>query len=125
MTDLEKKRPAAPTQISVEDLLKLILEGLDEEKASDIVTIDLKGKTNFADFMVIVTSRSQRHASAMADKVFYKLKEKGIYSKVEGEQSSEWFLVDTGAIIVHLFTAEARAYYDLEKIWEVSFKEQL
>ena len=99
-------------------LLSIILRELDDDKAEDIVTIDLDGKSDIADAMVVASGRSQRHVGAMADKVLRKLKEVGFgRAKVEGATACDWVLIDAGDVIVHLFRPEVRAFYNLERAW--------
>lgn len=107
----------SPEEQSAE-LLSIILHELDDDKAEDIVTIDLDGKSDIADAMVVASGRSQRHVSAMADQVMRKLKEAGFgRAKVEGATACDWVLIDAGDVIVHLFRPEVRAFYNLERAW--------
>jgi len=96
----------------------LILGRLDDDKAQDVVFIDLKGKSPVADSLIVASGRSQRHVGAMADHLLRALKEAG-YGKcrVEGLPSADWVLIDTGDVIVHLFRPEVRSFYNIEKIW--------
>ncbi|WDI32901.1 ribosome silencing factor [Hyphococcus flavus] len=99
-------------------ILNLILQELDDDKAEDVVTISLAGKTDIADTMIVASGRSQRHVSAMADKVLRRLKEAGFgRAKVEGATASDWVLIDAEDVIVHLFRPEVRAFYNLERVW--------
>jgi len=99
-------------------LLREIVQWLDEAKAEDVVTIDLKGKTSIGDFMVVATGRSDRHVGAVAEQISRKLKEKGLRNvRVEGLEACDWVLIDTGDIIVHVFRDEVREFYNLEKMW--------
>lgn len=105
--------PPAPPE-----LVKLVEASLDDDKAEDIVVIDLKGKTEIADFMVIANGSSQRHVNAMADHLQRKMKESGLKRvATEGLANCDWVLIDGGDVIVHLFRPEVRDFYDLEKIW--------
>lgn len=105
------------------DLFPLILHSLDEDKAQDVVSIDLAGKTAIADHMVIATGRSQRHVGALADHLQRRLREAGHgRCKVEGMQACDWVLLDAGDVIVHIFRPEVRDFYRLEKIWGVDAK---
>ncbi len=98
----------------------LILHQLDAEKAQDILFIDLKDKSPFADGLVIASGRSQRHVGAMTDHLLRALKDAGHgKARVEGVPHCDWVLIDTGDVIVHLFRPEVRAYYNIEKIWSV------
>jgi len=102
----------------VEDMLKLVLEVLDDAKAEETVSIDLAGKSSIADHMVVTSGRSQRHVGAVADQLQRKLKDIGFGSpRVEGLQTCDWVLVDTHSVIVHIFRPEVREFYNLEKIW--------
>ncbi|ACG76664.1 uncharacterized Iojap-like protein [Phenylobacterium zucineum HLK1] len=112
--------PSSDDQGRIGALEDLILARLDEDKAQDVVLIDLKGKSPVADALVVASGRSQRHVGAMADHLLRALKEAG-YGKcrVEGLPHADWVLIDTGDVIVHLFRPEVRAFYNLEKIWSV------
>lgn len=100
------------------EMLSLILQELDDDKAEEIVTIDLAGKSDIADAMVVASGRSQRHVSAMADKVLRRLKAAGFTNaRSEGQPTCDWVLIDAGDIIVHLFRPEVRAFYNLERVW--------
>ncbi len=106
----EGQKPAA--------LLKDITHWLEEAKAEELVTIDLAGKSSIGDFMVIATGRSDRHVVAIAEQLQRKLKDKGAGRvRVEGLDSGDWVLLDTGDIIVHIFRPEVREFYNLEKMW--------
>ncbi|MEM8772141.1 MAG: ribosome silencing factor [Pseudomonadota bacterium] len=101
-----------------EKLLSIILSELDDDKAEDVVTIPLEGKSDIADHMVIASGRSQRHVSAMADKILRRLKNAGFgNARAEGVNAADWVLIDAGDIIVHLFRPEVRAFYNLERVW--------
>ena len=96
----------------------MILDRLEDMKAEETVTIDLKGKSSFADAMVVTSGRSNRHVGAVADRVVEGLKKAGIKAPhVEGMPHCDWVLIDAGDIIVHVFRPEVRAFYDLEKMW--------
>lgn len=107
--------PNAPTGKA---LLEEILASLDDDKAEGIVTIDLKGKSEMADFMVICSGRSSRQVAAIAEKLVDRLKQNfGLLSKVEGKDTGDWVLIDAGDVIVHVFRPEVRDFYQLEKMW--------
>lgn len=98
--------------------LDTVLSILDENKAEEIVKIDLRGKSSIGDFMVICSGRSSRQVAALSDKVVEGLKsDLGILSKVEGKETGDWVLIDTGDVIVHVFRPEVREFYQLEKMW--------
>jgi len=101
-------------------LENLILAKLDDDKAQDVVFIDLKGKSAMADGLVVASGRSHRHVGAMADHLLRSLKDAGYgRCRVEGLPACDWVLIDTGDVIVHLFRPEVRAFYNIEKIWSV------
>jgi ribosome-associated protein len=106
------------SQLAPDDLLTLIQESLDGDKAGDIVVIDLSGKSSIADYMVIASGQSTRQVGAMTDHLVRKFKENGLRgAKVEGQPRNDWVLVDAGDVIVHLFRPEVREFYQLEKLW--------
>ncbi len=96
-----------------------ILTSLNADKAEDIVQIDLRGKSAIGDYMVICSGRSSRQVNAIADKLVDKLKhDLGRPSRVEGKETGDWVLIDTGDVIVHVFRPEVRDFYQLEKMWQ-------
>tara|TARA_B100001093_G_C26155846_1_gene729443 strand:+ start:55 stop:405 length:351 start_codon:yes stop_codon:yes gene_type:complete len=111
----------------ISDLKKVIINTLDLNKASDIVSIDLKDKSSMADYMIIASGTSSRHIQSLSEQVLEKLKKNGIPdSRIEGKDSSEWKLVDGVDLIVHIFHPEKRKFYELEKMWsELLPKEKL
>lgn len=101
-----------------EALLPFILNQLDSDKAEDIVSIDLQGKSAMADHMVIASGRSTRQVSAMTEKLIDVLKSKlGVLCRTEGKDVGDWVLIDAGDVIIHLFRPEVREFYQLEKMW--------
>lgn len=99
-------------------LRDLIVSTLDENKADEIVTIDLRGKSTIADHMVICSGRSSRQVSALSDILVDRLKtDLRRSSKVEGKDQGDWVLIDTGDVVVHIFRPEVREFYQLEKMW--------
>ena len=107
--------------LAVGDVLDLVSGSLEESKAEDITTIDIKGKSALGDYMVVASGRSQRHVAAIADHLLRELKSGGVKSpRVEGLQHGDWVLIDIGDIIIHLFRPEVREFYGLEKMWLVS-----
>ena len=100
------------------NLKKLIIKTLDNNKALDIVLIDLKDKSSIADFMIIASGTSSRHIQSLSEQVLDKFKQNGLNQcKIEGRDSAEWKLVDGIDIVVHIFNPEKRKFYELEKIW--------
>lgn len=103
-----------------ESLEDLILNQLEDDKAQDVVVIDLEGKSPVTDAMIIASGRSHRHVSALADHVLRAIKDSGHGSaRVEGLQAGDWVLIDAGDVVVHLFRPEVREFYNLEKLWSV------
>ena len=116
----KKAVAAAPKPAPQSDLLKRILTSLDDDKAENIVTIDLEGRTALCDAAVIASGRSSRHVGAMAEHLARRLKESGYGTRpISGQGQGDWVLVDAGDVIVHLFRPEVRDYYDLEGMWSV------
>ena len=105
---------------SVSLALQSVLASLEDSKAENIVPIDLRGKSVIGDHMVIVSGRSHRHVTAVADHLLRALKESGHGNgvKVEGLNSGDWVLIDTGDIIIHIFRPEVREFYNIEKMWQ-------
>ena len=101
-----------------DSILAGILSSLDDDKAEDIVQIDLRGKSEIADWMVIASGRSSRQVSAISEKLVERLKSGfGTIAKVEGKDTGDWVLIDAGDVIVHVFRPEVREFYQLEKMW--------
>ena len=95
-----------------------IIKTLDSNKASNIVAIDLEGKSSVADYMIIASGTSSRHLQSLSEQVLSEFKREGIVdSKIEGKDSNEWNLVDGIDLLVHLFNPEKRKFYELEKMW--------
>ncbi|WP_299607612.1 ribosome silencing factor [uncultured Tateyamaria sp.] len=113
---------AAPkTQATSEGILEAVLSSLSDDKAEDVVQIDLRGKTAMGDHMVICSGRSSRQVAAISEKLVERLKAKfGISTRVEGKDTGDWVLIDTGDVIVHVFRPEVREFYQLEKMWQPS-----
>ena len=96
------------------ELLRRIIDSLEDGKAEDIVTIDLAGKTTIADYMVVASGRSARQVASLTDHLEQALPGR---VAVEGKTQGDWVLIDAGDVIVHIFRPEIRAYYNLEKMW--------
>ncbi|WP_291856554.1 ribosome silencing factor [Bradyrhizobium sp.] len=106
------------TQPDANKTLDMILSRLDDMKAEATVTIDLRGKSAFSDYMVVTTGRANRHVGAIAENVTKALKENGAKSiHVEGLPNCDWVLIDSGDVIVHVFRPEVREFYNLERLW--------
>lgn len=111
--------------IGAETVLKAVERSLEDDKAVDVVTIDLNGKSTIADYMVVASGRSHRQVSAMADHLIGMLKDLGLGRvAVEGQAQADWVLVDAGDVIVHLFRPEIRSFYNLEKMWGMDMPDQ-
>ena len=112
--------PSLDTPDRIQALEELILARLDDDKAQDVVFIDLKGKSAMADGLIVASGRSHRHVGAMADHLLRTLKEQGYgKARVEGMPHCDWVLIDTGDVVIHLFRPEVRTFYNIEKIWSV------
>ena len=109
---------AASDTTTSDALLESILKSLKDDKAEDIVQIDLRGKTEIGDYMVICSGRSTRQVSSISEKLAQNIKDEyGRTPKVEGKDIGDWVLIDTGDVIVHVFRPEVREFYQLEKMW--------
>jgi ribosome-associated protein len=105
---------------AVEDALAAVIASLEDSKAEEIITINIEGKTPIADRLVIASGRSHRHVAAVAEHLITALKEKGLGTpRIEGMPSADWVLIDQGDIIIHVFRPEVRAFYNLEKMWQL------
>ena len=112
------RKAAAKSPKANAELLNLILKTLDDDKAENIVSIDLKDRSPMADYIVVASGRSARHVSAIAEHLMERLGKSGLKSKVEGLRQGDWVLVDALDVIVHVFRPEVRAFYNLEKMWD-------
>ena len=98
----------------------MVLRRLDEDKAQEVVFIDLKDKSSIAESMIVASGRSHRHVSALADRLLRAIKDEGFgRARVEGLPNCDWVLIDTGDVVIHLFRPEVRTFYNIEKIWAV------
>ena len=111
----------------IEKLKKEIEQILNDNKAIEVKSINLKDKTSIADFMIIASGSSSRHIQALSEILIDKLKKRGIHnSRLEGRESNDWKLIDAMDIIIHIFHPEKRKFYDLESMWsELIPKERL
>ncbi len=119
MTKNEDLENLSPLDVSdVEALNTACMQELENSKAHDIVSIDVSGQSSLADFMVVCSGTSNRHVSAMADRLQKHLAKRGIHGvQISGEREGEWVIVDTGAVIVHILQPEARDRYRLEDLY--------
>ena len=110
--------PTATAAETSDQLLARILSSLEDDKAEDIVTIDLRGRSAMADHMVIASGRNARQVAAIAEHLIDKLKQDlGLIARIEGKDTGDWVLIDTDDVIVHIFRPEVREFYQLEKMW--------
>ena len=106
-------------KMSSEEVIKVAIAALEDVKGTDILTIDVRDKTSIADYMLICTGTSNRQLNALVDSVRDKVKAAGLKSLgEEGKGDSDWVLLDLGDVIVHVMTAAARQFYDLERLWK-------
>lgn len=107
-----------------ERLRDLIVASVEDDKAEGTITVDLRGRTTIADFLVITSGRSARQVGAMADHLLERLKKAGVAGcTAEGATTCDWVLIDAGDVLVHVFRPEVRAFYNLEKMWDVELPE--
>ncbi len=109
---------ALKAQPDADKTLTMILSRLDDMKAEETVTIDLRGKSAYSDYMIVTSGRANRHVGAIAENVAKALKDNGIKNiHVEGLPNCDWVLIDSGDVIVHVFRPEVREFYNLERLW--------
>jgi ribosome-associated protein len=131
-----KKLPGAPAAAAPEGppenprakaLAHKIAQLLVDKKASDVLVIDVRGMSSYADYIVLGSAESDRQVSAMAENVHLKLKEEdGLYpTGTEGTETGQWVLLDYSEVVAHLFLNEVRAFYDLEGLWADAPREKL
>ena len=113
--------------MEIPKLKKIIEKTLNQNKAKNIVSINLRGKTTIADYMVIASGTSSRHIQSLSEILLSTLEKKGVGRfKIEGRTSEGWKLIDAMDVIIHIFHPEKRKFYDLEKMWsEPIFKERI
>jgi ribosome-associated protein len=112
-----RSKPAAEALAS-EAVLALVLKSVDDDKAEEIVQIDLRGRSDVADYMVICSGRSSRQVASISEKLADRLKQElRISVRMEGKETGDWVLIDAGDVIVHVFRPEVREFYQLEKMW--------
>ncbi len=116
--------PALPSE-RLDELQTIIVTCLEDDKAENVIALDLAGRASFADRMVIATGLADRQISAMATHLEDKLSEAGLKRiQIEGAGGSDWVLIDAGDIVIHLFKPEAREMYALERMWGPDLDEE-
>ena len=101
-------------------LKDLVIAALEDQKAQDMVVLEVAHLTSITDWMVVVSGRSDRHVKSLADAVLEKGREAGIKPiGVEGKQEGEWVLVDFADVLVHVMLPRVREFYNLEKLWDI------
>ena len=106
------------TACDADQILELITTSLDDDKAENILTIPLRGKSAIADYMIVASGTSSRQVAAMAEHIEFKLKQNKIaILGLEGLRQADWVLIDANDVVVHLFRPEVREFYGLERMW--------
>jgi ribosome-associated protein len=101
-------------------LIDLVHNALEDMKAKEVVDLDVRGRSSITDYMIVASGTSKRHVAAVAEEVIIKAKAAGVMPLgSEGQSSADWVLVDLGDIVVHVMMPDARAFYDLERLWGV------
>ena len=107
-----------PTKPTIDALVKLVVEALEDVKGADIKVLDVQGLTSVTDWMVICTGTSNRHTKSLADNVIDMAKQSGNRPLgIQGTETGEWILVDLGKVVVHVMQPAVRAHYNLEELW--------
>jgi ribosome-associated protein len=111
-------RESVAADYTSEQVLAAVLESVEDDKAEEVVQIDLRGRSDVADYMVICSGRSSRQVGSIAEKLVDRLKlDFGMTAKMEGKETGDWVLIDGRDVIVHVFRPEVREFYQLEKMW--------
>lgn len=110
---------SASPDAQVKALLDLAIEAVEELKGEDVQVLDVAALTTIADHMIICTGRSARHVKRLGETVIAHAKDAGIQPRVEGLNQSEWVLIDLNGVVVHIMQPVTRAYYQLEKLWDL------
>ncbi len=114
----ERLGQATSPEYSPEQVLAAVLASVEDDKAEDVVEIELRGRSDVADYMVICSGRSSRQVASISEKLADRLKEQfRIIVKMEGKETGDWVLIDSGDVIIHVFRPEVREFYQLEKMW--------
>ena len=122
----EKNISKARTAFNADQILELITTSLDDDKAENVLTIPLRGKSAMADYMVVASGASSRQVAAMAEHIEFRLKKNKIaVLGLEGRRQADWILIDVNDVIVHLFRPEVREFYGLERMWTDNVAEEV
>ena len=122
----EKNISKARTAFNADQILELITTSLDDDKAENVLTIPLRGKSAMADYMVVASGASSRQVAAMAEHIEFRLKKNKIaVLGLEGRRQADWILIDVNDVIVHLFRPEVREFYGLERMWTDDIAEEV
>ena len=122
----EKNISKARTAFNADQILELITTSLDDDKAENVLTIPLRGKSAMADYMVVASGASSRQVAAMAEHIEFRLKKNKIaLLGLEGRRQADWILIDANDVIVHLFRPEVREFYGLERMWTDNVAEEV
>jgi ribosome-associated protein len=112
------ENPVTAPDYTSEQVLAAVLASVDDDKAEDVVQIDLRGRSDVADYMVICSGRSSRQVASISEKLADRLKQEfRISPRMEGKETGDWVLIDASDVIVHVFRPEVRDFYQLEKMW--------
>ena len=122
----EKTISKPRTEFNTDQILELITTSLDDDKAENILTIPLRGKSAIADYMIVASGTSSRQVAAMAEHIEFKLKQNKIaILGLEGLRQADWVLIDANDVVVHLFRPEVREFYGLERMWADDAAEEI
>ena len=106
------------SHLDPDQILDMVTSSLDSDKAEDVLSIPLGGKSSVADYMVIASGTSSRQVAAMAEHLEFRLKQAGVeILGLEGMRQADWVLIDANDVIIHLFRPEVREFYGLERMW--------
>jgi ribosome-associated protein len=112
-------------RLALPDILEIVRTAAQDKKAEDVTEIDVAGRTILADTFVIITGRSKIQTRSIADNIAEKVKEAGTrVARVEGYADGNWILLDIGHVVVHVFTPDQRAFYNLERLWSPAVQRQ-
>ena len=110
----------------ISEILKnLVVDALEDIKGIEILALDVELQTDIADFMIVASGTTSRQVKALTDNVVFRAKAAGYrVNSVEGEDTSEWVLIDLGDVICHVMLPKVREFYDLERLWSIRPKQE-